>query len=695
MFRLRFLLIGLFIFGLLHPAFGFRKSRIIFYYVKAGEGITAEHKEMFKKAVRNAIRSNPKFELVSDDNIEAVFKRYDISEDGCTTTECAIKVANDPQIAADYAMYGELNLSDEGLFMINVRVVSVEKRSILWEPLNFKRAESVAKFTSVANALINEFSKIIPVEPRIKTVRADNSVIIDVGAKLGVRKGLRYYAIFEMQVDPFTVERDTLAMVEVTQVNDELSLAKVIKKYKDLEEGAKLVRTAGEVDDTPPVIQHQPVLSAGKFLDIPITAEISDNKKLKRATLYYATSASGPFQSVDFAPVQGQKNLFEATIPSSLTTAASRIYYYIEAEDFDGNVRTLKLPGGQPLPITVKSVDTTPPQITYNPAKEKPKSNEVVFTAKVFDDVRVKEVKLFYKTDQFAPYKMVPMLPFAENVYGVGIPLSEIGSPNLWYYIEASDFAGNKGYIANAEEPIFTKISSVDVSPPQVTIIKSLTILNNKGSITARVTDDSGVKSVKLEYSFDGVYQRPVDFVPISEGLFKVEFTIPPKPIKTINYRVVAFDDQDHVGSSHTSSYLLGGTFDPTQIDRSAPNFSHFYQIHFGLRPANYKPGSNLVYPIIFKVDDDRGVDKVECFYRNLGQSDYQVMTVGKISKDDDYGDLLIGSDMGIEFYFKATDVNNNSSFLGSPESPFRIVVNRNPKKMGKLPSVVAKKRKN
>ncbi len=684
---------------IIQNTYAFRKSRAIFYYVKAGEGITIEHIETLKKAIRNALRNNPKFELVSDENIEAVFKRNGISEDGCTTTECAVKIGKDANIAADYVMYGELNLSDAGLFLINVRVVSVENKSILWEPVNFKKAESVSKFYNVANAIIDEFSKIIPVEPQVKNIRNDNSIIIDVGAKLGINKGKRFYVISEMQFGSvFDKQIDTLALVEVTQVTDDLSLAKIISKYKDMIVGAKLVRTTAEVDETPPVIQHEPVLSAGKFMDIPIEAEISDNKMVKRTTLYYSALPTVPFKSLPLRRKVGQKNVYAASIPAGEIGENKAIYYYIEAEDGEGNVRTLKASTGEPFAITIKAIDNTPPQITYNQPQEKAKSNEIIFTAKVMDDVRVKEVILHYRFDNFSPFKSASMKLFAQDVYGIGIPFAEIASSNIWYYIQATDFAGNSGFIGKPDAPILMKVSSRDITPPQIIISQTLSQRNDGTFILkARVMDENNIKEVSFNYFLNNNNAQPnsIPMRPAGNGIYRVVFSPTVKDVGQIEYYVRACDENNNCANSLRNVYLANVDEKTRFKDNEPPSFNNFYKINFGLKTWNYKKGGNLVYPVIFKVKDNVGVDRVEVFYRSLGNESFQSMTMGKISDDNDYGDLIIGSDYGVEFYFKAVDNNKNIALFGSPDDPFRIKINQDPSKMGKLPSTVEKHRKN
>lgn len=678
-------------------SYAFKKSRIIFYYVKAGEGVTIEDKETLKKAVRNALRNNPKFEVVSDENIEAVFKRNGISEDGCTTTECAVKIGNDASIAADYVMYGDLNISKQGLFLINVRVVNVEKKSIFWEPSRIYRAESLNKFYSVANSIIDEFAKIIPVEPQVKEIRSDGSLIVDVGSRLGMKKGARYYAIVKMQFGgPFDVQVDTLALVQISQVAPELSLAKVVKKYKELTVGAKLMRTTGEVDDSPPVIQHEVVTSAGKNMDIPIEAEISDNKSVKQALLHFSLSPTGAFITLPMSKVHGERNIYSTVIYADQIGDATAVYYYISAEDGNGNRRVFKDANGQPIKINIKAKDTTPPQITYNQPEEKDKTNEIIFSAKVTDDVRVKKVVLYYRPENSGEYSSIPLKLFAKDIYGVGVPIAKIQASHVWYYLEAVDYAGNATRIGEPNAPIYLKISSNDVIPPKVKILQTITREGaSKYSVIVYASDDNAVDNVQLVYSINkngkSGQKISVPMQMISPGEYKAIIDLPVDEDMEIVYYAKATDANGNVGKSISNVFNYRKTGkDASKVikyDRTPPVFSNFYPIHFGLKTLNYHPGGKLVYPVILKVEDNIGVDNVKVFYRNMGEMDFHALNMGKISKEDDYGILLIGSDRGIEFYFKAEDANNNTSFFANVTDPFKII----PEKLGKLPTSLRK----
>jgi len=84
--------------------------------------------------------------IISDENLEAVFKRNNISEDGCTETACAVKIGGDEFIAAQYVMYAELGISKDGVYRINATVVDVFNRTIFWQPKMLRKVLSQKDF---------------------------------------------------------------------------------------------------------------------------------------------------------------------------------------------------------------------------------------------------------------------------------------------------------------------------------------------------------------------------------------------------------------------------------------------------------------------------------------------------------------------------------------------------------------------
>jgi len=286
-------IIIIFIMSITQPLFAFKKNRVIFYHIKSSSGVSEEDRRWLKLGIENALQKNPKFDLVSAENLEAVFKRNGISEDGCTTTACAVKVGSDQSIGAKYAMYGEIFLSEEGLYLINIMVVDIQQGRIFWQPSELKRAKSNKEFGLAAFSLVGELAKTIPIEPRVKNV-SDGYVIIDVGSTLGIHPDKEYHVIVEEQfgLSMWEVTIDTVGVVRISDVNQNLSRAYILTGRGEIPVGAKLIPMKIPFDKIPPTISHNPIKKCSKFIDLSIEAEISDNQNIKQAKLIYATTSS-------------------------------------------------------------------------------------------------------------------------------------------------------------------------------------------------------------------------------------------------------------------------------------------------------------------------------------------------------------------------------------------------------------------
>lgn len=88
--------------------------------------------------------------------------------------------------------------------------------------------------------------------------------------------------------------------------------------------------------------------------------------------------------------------------------------------------------------------DVTPPKIEHEPAAESVTGTEpVTLTATVKDDSGVKEVTLFSRSGGEGDFKPTPMKDVGDGRYEATIQADGLAQPNLEYYIQAVDGAGN------------------------------------------------------------------------------------------------------------------------------------------------------------------------------------------------------------------------------------------------------------
>ena len=110
-------------------------------------------------------------------------------------------------------------------------------------------------------------------------------------------------------------------------------------------------------DITAPTIAHTPPIEKGIAGNAQsIVAEISDNQAVERALLSYRTSSSDFYSTTEMS-ADVTSTTWLANIET--TTDDDRIYYYIVAEDTDGN-RVQKGSESNPLSIELQSAGVVP-----------------------------------------------------------------------------------------------------------------------------------------------------------------------------------------------------------------------------------------------------------------------------------------------------------------------------------------------
>jgi len=304
-------------------------------------------------------------------------------------------------------------------------------------------------------------------------------------------------------------------------------------------------------------------------------------------------------------------------------------------------------------------------------------------------------VSLYYKYKRSEKYKKLDLNLFANNVYGGGINISKIKSPHVIYYIEAEDYAGNKNYLASSKKPEAILLVSKDVISPSINYIRDIKRLDNgKFFIQASIHDNIAVKSVILHcilYGYDGKKNLEVPLNKKINTIYQAVFEINVNNYNSIEYSIRTCDKNENCTSSSSIIEQFNRSGEKIKKDDEPPSFHPFFYSNVAYKPLNYKFGDMLYYPVIFRISDNVGVSEAFAYVRNVGKREYKEVLISKISKFGTYGDLIEGSDIGIELYFKAVDANNLVSFDGSQDNPYSIEINRDTDKMAIMPSTLRK----
>ena len=124
--------------------------------------------------------------------------------------------------------------------------------------------------------------------------------------------------------------------------------------------------------------------------------------------------------------------------------------------------------------------DISPPMIRHTPAKEPAHPGKpVTITATVTDNNGVKQVVLFYRSRGQQNYRPVVMQPTDTDVYSVTIAAQDVTTPNIEYYIQATDIAGNTILRAGELFPLKLTVTDTDTkvteTDTEATALGSLT----------------------------------------------------------------------------------------------------------------------------------------------------------------------------------------------------------------------------
>ncbi len=112
--------------------------------------------------------------------------------------------------------------------------------------------------------------------------------------------------------------------------------------------------------------------------------------------------------------------------------------------------------------------DTEDPVIIHRQADSPGVAGELqTFLARVYDDVEVVDVTLFYRQSAVANFQQIPMRPLLDSLgeYMIAIETSESEYPGLQYYIEAVDSSGNVTNRGFSYAPIVLPLET-GVTPP-------------------------------------------------------------------------------------------------------------------------------------------------------------------------------------------------------------------------------------
>ncbi len=315
-------------------------------------------------------------------------------------------------------------------------------------------------------------------------------------------------------------------------------------------------------DSEGPIISHVPISTASYNTALTVACKVTDASTISTVKLYYRNN-SVPWANTTMSYI-GNNN-YSAQIPAAVLTSNS-VSYYFYAED-NGQNGTY-LPSNYdiaPYSIAVGPSDTVPPVISHTAVRSSLPYNSIPISAKVTDATGIQSVILYFKRDNNNIYTSQLMTTVSNNNYTTQIASNDV-SGNIDYYIQARDSSSlhNTSYSGTATTPYKIVVSSSDILSPLITHVTPGSKKENEIiTLTAIITDDSGINSVTLYYRKVGVtqytskYMQTTDWVNFSVSI-PSEMSKPPG----VEYYIVAEDKS----SLHNVAYA-GTAASPYRIN--------------------------------------------------------------------------------------------------------------------------------
>ncbi|MBN2373425.1 CHAT domain-containing protein [bacterium] len=135
----------------------------------------------------------------------------------------------------------------EGKWQANLRIIASET-SIVKSALSeaWSGSEDLDAVASrLAQSILREIGHAFPLKGRIKHFFSENKVMLNIGYRHGVEKGIRFNVLKDMDIvgndgRPVAADEVHIASLEVTEVKDEFCYATVINRTDDLVPGMKV-----------------------------------------------------------------------------------------------------------------------------------------------------------------------------------------------------------------------------------------------------------------------------------------------------------------------------------------------------------------------------------------------------------------------------------------------------------------------
>jgi peptidoglycan/xylan/chitin deacetylase (PgdA/CDA1 family) len=312
-------------------------------------------------------------------------------------------------------------------------------------------------------------------------------------------------------------------------------------------------------------------------------------------------------------------------------------------------------------------VDGTPPIITHNPITIAYEGSPISINCFIFDQMGVVDAMVYYRGSGQPDYQSISLTNLGNNNWSGLIPGNTVNSPQLEYYLLATDGINPVTHGSDQDPHIVVILSQPDNEPP--VIFHSPVIQAYSGSdlsVSAYVTDNTSVAQVVLCYKNLGA----TDFITetmTSLGGIEWQAIIPGNQvIKPILYYYLMASDGVNTGyyADINSPVVVDIVDFPDTIP---PTIEHIPVTY-----ANENTNININATII----DNLVVSDATLFYRVSGDLDF-MESVLTFQGEDTWAATIPAqyvTSPGVEYYLLASDGSNETTH-GSSGFPHVIQV--------------------
>jgi|GEM_PF-1863561 len=659
------------------------KVRVALFDVRAVNTSQVYADKLYSE-LRAALVQSKKLAIVTGRKEDLIKKIEEWKKSGCTEVECMANAGS--ELGVDKVISAELREMPGGYYEVDVFVVDVLSQEIEFAISSLKE-EKVAKFNELARKIVDAIESKIIIQPTIIAIGEDDVVFIDAGADLGIEKGMKFKVErwLNVQLDErgkiIYADKKEVGEIQIIDVQQTGAKAIITSRILPFERGDKAIfAKAYEKVDEPPSVFHSPVRASVSGRDIEISAHIIDDVELLKAVVLYRNKGESSFKTIEMKRTERDK--FLAVIPAS-DILSDAVEYLVKAVD-SKNQETIKSDiKGKPFIISILP-DETPPEIQHVPISSTNVNERTFIRCIVNDNVRVDKVFAMYKKPTDVGYSKLELTFQGGSAYAGEIP-SDIkrGSSFFYYYILATDLAGNTSSFGSEAKPFTVKIEFADIVGP--TIVHTPVKQYNPSvgfEIEVDVKDESGVQRVQLfikdEYS--GKFSI---FEGIKIGESKYVFRFPANAFTSsskLYYYISAIDKYNNISYLPTPEspfVIVPVTPMPFFTSRRESDNVSPFLLHFPPEFAIYKQG--LGYPIVVIADDNVGISRVLIYYKSLRDKEFKMRQLRNFSSQS-FGDYInVDNPSEIAYYIVAVDYNQNVSMAGSAQNP---IVFRNGKRV-------------